>query len=122
MVYDILISLWVLQLVFGSMGTQLNQADKVAFAFGLISPIIIFGIAASASLPLVIMNDLLAVLFSNKMWRKWKAWTFPQHYSLMQSLPKVTGDGRSMPSLTDQDQEPTGLLQYTVTPYSLKNS
>src|SRR6266568_3645674 len=47
--------------------------------------------------PLVIMNDLLVVLFSNKMWRKWKAWTFSQHYSLMQSLPKVTGDGRSMP-------------------------
>ena len=97
MVFDILISLWVLRLVFRSMGTQLNQAHKVAFAFGLISPIIIFGIAASASLPLVIMNDLLVVLFSNKMWRKWKAWTFSQHYSLMQSLSKVTGDGRSMP-------------------------
>src|SRR4029077_19369528 len=53
-VFDIIVSLWILRLVFRSMGTQLNQAHKVAFAFGLISPIIIFGIAASASFPLVI--------------------------------------------------------------------
>ena len=96
MVFDIVASLWLLRLVFRSMGTQLNQAHKVAFAFGLISPIIIFGIAASASFPLVIMNDLLVVLFSNKMWKKWKAWTFTQHYSLMQSLPRF-GDGSPMP-------------------------
>jgi hypothetical protein len=43
------------------------------------------------------MNDLLAVLFSNKMWRKWKTWTFSQHYSLMQNLPQFGSDGRSMP-------------------------
>src|SRR5256712_13642067 len=97
MVFDILISLWVLQLVFRSMGTQLNQPHKVALAFGLISPIIIFGIAASASFPLVIMNDLLVVLFSNKMWKKWKAWTFSQHYSLMQGLPEFWSDGSSIP-------------------------
>src|SRR2546428_13071910 len=85
------------RLNFRSMGTQLNQAHKVAFAFGLISPILIFGIAASASFPLVIMNDLLVVLFSNKMWKKWKAWTFSQHYSLMQGLPRLGSDGSSMP-------------------------
>jgi hypothetical protein len=96
-VFDIVTSLWILRLVFRSMGTQLNQAHKVAFAFGLISPIIIFGIAASASFPLVIMNDSLVILFSNKMWRKWKAWTLSQHYLLMQSLPKFGSDGRSMP-------------------------
>jgi hypothetical protein len=95
-VFDIVASLWLLRLVFRSMGTQLNQAHKVAFAFGLISPIIIFGIAASASFPLVIMNDLLAILFSNKMWKKWKAWTFYQHYSLMQNLPRFGGDGSSI--------------------------
>ena len=97
MIFDIVVSLWLLRLVFRSMGTRLNQAHKVAFAFGLISPIIIFGIAASASFPLVIMNDLLVVLFSNKMWKKWKAWTFSQHYSLMQTLPKFGSDGSSMP-------------------------
>jgi hypothetical protein len=43
------------------------------------------------------MNDLLVVLFSNKMWKKWKAWTFSQHYSLMQGLPKFGSDGSSMP-------------------------
>ncbi len=96
-VFDVVASLWLLRLVFRSMGTQLNQAHKVAFAFGLISPIIIFGIAASASFPLVIMNDLLVVLFSNKMWKKWKTWTFSQHYSLMQSLPRFGSDGSSMP-------------------------
>jgi hypothetical protein len=96
-VFDIVVSLWILRLIFRSMGTQLNQPHKVAFAFGLISPIIIFGIAASASFPVVIMNDLLAVLFSNKMWRKWKTWTFSQHYSLMQNLPQFGSDGRSMP-------------------------
>ena len=97
MVFDIVASLWLLRLVFRSMGTRLNQAHKVAFAFGLISPIIIFGIAASASFPLVILNDLLVVLFSNKMWKKWKAWTFSQHYSLMQGLPRLGSDGSSMP-------------------------
>ncbi|OLD12657.1 MAG: hypothetical protein AUI97_06095 [Crenarchaeota archaeon 13_1_40CM_3_52_17] len=97
MVFDIVASLWLLRLVFRSMGTRLNQPHKVAFAFGLISPIIIFGIVASASFPLVIMNDLLVVLFSNKMWKKWKAWTFSQHYSLMQSLPRLGSDGPSIP-------------------------
>ena len=97
MVFDIVASLWLLRLVFRSMGTRLNQPHKVALAFGLTSPIIIFGIAASASFPLVIMNDLLVVLFSNKMWKKWKAWTFSQHYSLMQGLPRFGNDGSSMP-------------------------
>jgi hypothetical protein len=97
MVFDIAASLWLLRLVFRSMGTRLNQPHKVAFAFGLISPIIIFGIAASASFPLVIMNDVLVFLFSNKMWKKSKAWTFSQHYSLMQNLPGFGSDGRSMP-------------------------
>ena len=96
MVFDIVVSLWILRLVFRSMGTQLNQAHKVAFAFGLISPIIIFGLAASASFPLVLMNDFLVILFSNKMWRKWKTWTLTQHYSLMQNLPKLGSDGRSL--------------------------
>jgi hypothetical protein len=79
------------------MGTKLNQAHKVAFAFGQVSPIIIFGIAASASFPLVIMNDVLVILFSNKMWKKWKAWTFNQHYLFMQGLPKLGSDGSSVP-------------------------
>jgi len=96
-VFDVAVSLWILRLVFRSMGTRLNQAHKVAFAFGLISPIIIFGIAASASFPLVIMNDLLVILFSNKLWKKWKTWTFTQHYSLMQGLPKLGSDGSSKP-------------------------
>jgi hypothetical protein len=97
MAFDIVVSLWILRLVFRAMGTKLNQAHKVAFAFGLISPIIIFGIAASASFPLVIMNDVLVILFSNKMWRKWKAWMVDEHYSLMQTLPKFGTEGRSMP-------------------------
>ena len=97
MVFDIAVSLWILRLTFRSMGTKLNQAHKVAFAFGLISPIIIFGIAASASFPLVMMNDLLVILFSNKMWKKWKAWMFNQHYLLIQGLPKLGSDGSSMP-------------------------
>jgi hypothetical protein len=97
MVFDIAASLWLLRLIFRSLGTRLNQAHKVAFAFGLISPIVVFGIAASASFPLVIMNDLLVVLFSKKMWKKWKAWTFSQHYSLMQNLPRLGSDGSSMP-------------------------
>ena len=94
--FDIVVSLWLLRLVFRSMGTQLNQVHKVAFAFGLISPIIIFGMIASAAFPLVIMNDVVVVLFSKRMWRKWKAWTFAQHYALMESLPRL-GDGPSMP-------------------------
>jgi hypothetical protein len=97
MIFDIVSSLWILRLVFRSMGTRLNQAHKVAFAFGLISPIIIFGIAASASFPLVIVNDILVILFSNRMWRKWKAWTLTQHYSFMQTLPKFGSERGSLP-------------------------
>ncbi len=89
MLFDIVAALWLLRLVFRSIGTRLNQAHKVAFAFGLIAPVAIFGLVASASFPLVIVNDVLVVLFSNKMWKKWKAWTFNQHYSLMQTLPKL---------------------------------
>jgi len=96
-VFDIVVSLWILRLVFRSMGTRLNQAHKVAFAFGLVSPVIIFGIAASASFPLVIMNDVLVILFSKKMWTKWKTWTFTQHYSIMQGFPKLGGDGSPLP-------------------------
>jgi hypothetical protein len=95
-VFDVVVSLWVLRLVYSSMGTRLNQAHKVAFAFGLISPIILFGIAASASFPLVMLNDLLVVLFSKRMWRKWKAWTFAQHYALMETLPRLGADGSSV--------------------------
>src|SRR5216684_2666026 len=78
MVFDIVVSLWILRLVFRSMGTRLNQAHKVAFAFGLISPIIIFGIAASASFPLVIMDDLdihpalFAHARASKVGQRWK--------------------------------------------------
>jgi len=95
MIFDVVAALWLLRMGFRSMGTRLNQAHKVAFAFGLIAPVAIFGLLASASFPLVIVNDALVILFSNKMWKKWKTWTFDQHYSLMQSLPKLGGDGSS---------------------------
>jgi len=92
MLFDIVASLWILRLVFRSMGTRLNQAHRVAFAFGLIAPVAVFGLLASASFPLIIVNDALVILFSNKMWKKWKAWTLNQHYSLMQTLPKLGSD------------------------------
>jgi hypothetical protein len=97
MVFDVVASLLILRLVYRSMGTHLNQAHKVAFAFGLVSPIIVFGLAASASFPLVIMNDIIVVLFSNKMWKKWKAWTFFQHSTLMQTLPRFGTNPGSVP-------------------------
>ena len=97
MLFDIVASLWILRLVFRSMGSRLNQSHKVAFAFGLISPIIIFGLAASATFPLVIMNDIVVVLFSNKMWKKWQAWTFLQHSSLIQTIPKFGTNPSSIP-------------------------
>jgi len=96
MIFDVVAALWILRLAFTAMGTQLNQAHKVAFAFGLVSPIVVFGLIASASFPMVIINDVLVVLFSNKMWKKWKAWTFSQHYSLMQTLPKLGSDRGSL--------------------------
>ena len=97
MLFDVVASLWILRLAYRSMGTSLNQAHKVAFAFGLISPIIVFGVAASASFPLVILNDIIVVLFSNKMWKKWKAWTFLQHSSLMQTIPSFGPNPTSLP-------------------------
>src|SRR2546428_8754846 len=47
MVFDVVASLWLLRLVFGSMGKRLNQPHKVALALGLISPTILLRIAAS---------------------------------------------------------------------------
>ena len=99
MIFDTVVSLWILRLVYRAMGTQLNQAHKVAFAFGLIAPIVVFGLAASASFPLVLLNDIIVVLFSNKMWKKWKAWTFLQHSSFMQTLPSFGTNPDSMQTL-----------------------
>jgi hypothetical protein len=90
--FDIVVSLFVLRVVFRAMGTRLNQSHKVAFAFGLISPILVFGIAASASFPLVIVNDVIVILFSNKMWRKWSTRTMAEHFRLMQALPELPLD------------------------------
>jgi hypothetical protein len=84
MLFDVVASVLILRLVFRSMGTRLNQAHKVAFAFGLISPVVVFGLFASASFPLVIVNDMIVILFSNKMWKKWSTRTMSEHFTLMQ--------------------------------------
>lgn len=89
MIFDVVAALWLLRVVYRSMGTRVNQIHQVAFAFGLIAPVAIFGLLASASFPLVIINDVFVILFSNRMWRKWKMLTFTQHYSFMQSLPNL---------------------------------
>src|SRR5438128_11301104 len=77
MIVDIVFAIFILTRAFKSMGTGNNQEQKVAFAIGLVFPIVVFGIIASIGLanPLIVVGDLFFVLFSRRLWRKWHQWT-----------------------------------------------
>src|SRR2546422_5166188 len=86
---DIILAAFILTRAYKSMGTVNNQEEKVALGIGLVLPIAVFGLIASIGLanPLIVVADLLFVLFSRRLWRKWHQWTLLHRSALRTGLP-----------------------------------
>ena len=91
--------MFILRRAYNSMGTVNNQEQKVAFGIGLLFPVAAFGMIASIGLanPLIIVADILFIMFSRRLWRKWRYWTILQRNGLQTTLPSFGGP--STPSL-----------------------
>ncbi len=89
MVVDIIFAVFILTRAFNAMGATNNQEQKVAFGIGLVLPIAVFGLIASIGLanPLIVVADLLFVLFSRRLWRKWHQWSLLHRAAIQTSLP-----------------------------------
>jgi len=89
MIVDIVLAIFILTRAFKSMGARNNQERKVAFGIGLIFPIAVFGIIARIGLanPLIVVGDLFFVLFSRRLWRKWRQWSLLQRSAIETGLP-----------------------------------
>jgi hypothetical protein len=51
-------------------GTMAHERQLIAFAFGLILPILVVGAIAQIGVPFVVVADLLAILLFRHLWRK----------------------------------------------------
>lgn len=89
MVLDVVLAIFILTRAYKSMGSANNQERKVAFSIGLLFPIAIFGLIASIGLsnPLIVLADLLFVLFSRRLWRKWHHWSLLHRAAIQTRLP-----------------------------------
>jgi len=89
MVLDIVLAIFILMRAYKSMGSANNQEQKVALGIGLVFPIAVFGLIASIGLanPLIVLADLLFILFSRRLWRKWHYWTLLHRVAVKTSLP-----------------------------------
>jgi hypothetical protein len=89
MVLDIVLAVFILTRAYKSMGSTNNQEQKVALGIGLVFPIAVFGLIASIGLanPLIVLADLLFILFSRRLWRKWHYWTLLHRVGVKTSLP-----------------------------------
>ncbi len=92
-VLDLLLAIFILTRAYKSMGTVNNQEQKVAFGIGLLFPIVAFGLVASIGLgnPLIIVADMLFIMFSRRLWRKWHHWTLIQRSGMQTTLPSFGG-------------------------------
>src|SRR5213596_2257131 len=92
-VLDLLLAIFILTRAYKSMGTVNNQEQKVAFGIGLLFPIVAFGLVASIGLgnPLIIVADMLFIMFSRRLWRKWHHWTLIQRSGIQTTLPSFGG-------------------------------
>ena len=99
-VLDLVLAMFLLTRAYWSMGTVNNQEQKVAFGIGLLFPIAAFGMIASIGLvnPLIIVADILFIMFSRRLWRKWRYWTILQRNGLQTTLPSFGGP--STPTLS----------------------
>jgi len=89
MILDIIFAMVILTRAFNSMGSANNQEHKVAFGVGLLFPIVVFGLIASIGQAnfLIVVADLLFVLFSRRLWRKWHLWTLLHRSAIQTRLP-----------------------------------
>jgi hypothetical protein len=89
MIVDIIFAIFILTRAFNAMGAANNQEQKVAFGLGLVFPIAVFGLIASIGLgnPLVVVADLFFVLFSRRLWRKWRQWSLLYRSAIQTGLP-----------------------------------
>jgi hypothetical protein len=89
MILDIVLAIFILTRAYKSMGSTNNQEQKVALGIGLVFPIAVFGLIASIGLanPLIVLADLLFILFSRRLWRKWHYWTLSHRAAVQTSLP-----------------------------------
>jgi len=77
---DLFLALFILMRAFKAMGSANNQEQKVALGIGLLIPIAAFGFIAGLGQlnVLIVLADMLFVLFSRRLWRKWRFWTMHQ--------------------------------------------
>jgi hypothetical protein len=89
MVVDVIFAGFILTRAFNAMGATNNQEQKVALGIGLVIPIAVFGLIASIGLanPLIVVADLLFVLFSRRLWRKWHHWSLLHRPAIQTRLP-----------------------------------
>jgi hypothetical protein len=89
MIVDIIFAIFILTRAFNAMGAANNQEQKVAFGLGLVFPIAVFGLIASIGLgnPLIVVADLFFVLFSRRLWRKWRQWSLLYRSAIQTGLP-----------------------------------
>lgn len=89
MILDIVLAIFILTRAYKSMGSTNNQEQKVPLGIGLVFPIAVFGLIASIGLanPLIVLADLLFILFSRRLWRKWHYWTLLHPVAGKTSLP-----------------------------------
>jgi hypothetical protein len=90
---DLVLAMFILIRAFKAMGTVNNQEQKTALGIGLLFPIAVFGIIASIGIAnwLIVAADILCIMFSRRLWRKWHSWTLLQQHGMQTTLPAFGG-------------------------------
>jgi hypothetical protein len=90
-VLDLILAMFILTRAYKAMGTTNNQEQKTALGIGLLTPIAIFGMIASIGIAnwLIVAADILFIMFSRRLWRKWHSWTLV--HGMQTTLPGLGG-------------------------------
>jgi hypothetical protein len=90
-VLDLVLAMFILTRAYRAMGTINNQEQKTALGIGLLIPIAVFGIIASIGIAnwLIVAADVLFIMFSRRLWKKWHSWTLVQQHEMQATLPSL---------------------------------
>jgi hypothetical protein len=90
---DIVLATFILTRAYRAMGIINNKEQKTALGIGLLFSIAVFGIIASIGIAnwLIVVADVLFIMFSRRLWRKWHSWTLVQQHGLQTTLPGLGG-------------------------------